>query len=82
MIYVGLLVVRGRRRADTALWAGYAVLLMIEIFSALARSSDSILPSLLGANIIALPLLRQIAQRRWQNIDWLIHKRSAAQFTG
>jgi hypothetical protein len=81
-IYIGMLLVRGRRLLDTALLAGYTVLLMVELFSAVLESPRSALPSLLGANIIALPLLRLIAQRRWQNIDWLIHKRSAAQLTG
>jgi hypothetical protein len=81
-IYIGMLLVRGRRLLDTALLAGYTVLLMVELFSAVLESPTSALPSLLGANIIALPLLRLIAQRRWQNIDWLIHKRSATQLTG
>lgn len=81
-IYIGMLLVRGRRLADTALLAGYTVLLMVELFSAVLDSTSSTLSALLGANIIALPLLRLIAQRRWQNIDWLIHKRSATQLTG
>jgi hypothetical protein len=81
-IYIGMLLVRGRRRLDTALLAGYTVLLMVEMFCGVLDSATSTLPSLLGANIIALPLLRQIAQRRWQNLDWLIHRRSVAQLTG
>jgi hypothetical protein len=81
-IYVSLLLVRGKRFADTLLLTGYIVLLMVEIFSALAQSQTSILPQLLAANIIGIALLRPIGLRRWQNIDWLIHKRSATQLTG
>jgi hypothetical protein len=81
-IYVILLLVRGKRLADTVLLTGYVLLLMIEMFSALAQSPTSILPKLLAANIIAIPLLRHIGLRRWQNIDWLIHKRLATQFPG
>jgi hypothetical protein len=74
--------VRGRRFADTALLTGYTVLLMVEMGSALAQSPTSMLPQLLAANIFAIPLLRHIGLRRWQNIDWLIHKRSATQLAG
>ncbi len=81
-IYVSLLLVRGRKRADTVLVTGYIVLLMVEIFSALAQSPTSILPQLLAANIIAIPVLRHLGLRRWRNIDWLIHKRSIAQLIG
>jgi hypothetical protein len=82
LIYVSLLLVRGRRFADTALATCYTVLLMVEISSALAQSPTSILPQLLAANIIAIPLLRHIGLRRWHHIDWLIHKRSATQLPG
>jgi hypothetical protein len=82
LIYVSLLLVRGKRFADTVLATGYTALLMVEMFSALAQSPTSILPSLLTANIIAIPLLRHMGLRRWHNIDWLIHKRSATQFPG
>ena len=81
-IYVSLLLVRGKKFADTVLLTGYTLLLMVEIFSALAQSPTSILPQLLAANIIAIPLLRHLGLRRWQNIDWLIHKRSIAQLIG
>lgn len=81
-IYVSLLLVRGRKFTDTVLLTGYTVLLMVEMFSALAQSPSSILPPLLAANIIAIPLLRHLGLRRWQNIDWLIHKRSATQLPG
>ena len=81
-IYVSLLLVRGRRFTDTLLLTGYTLLLMVEIFSALAQSPTSILPPLLAANIITIALLRHIGLRRWQNIDWLIHKRSATQLPG
>ncbi|HEY4341664.1 MAG TPA: hypothetical protein VGM97_17095 [Steroidobacteraceae bacterium] len=79
-IYVSLLLVRGRRLGDTLFLAAYTVLLMVEIFSAVLRSQT--LPVLLGVNIVALPLVRHMALRRWQNIDWLIHKRLVAQLTG
>jgi hypothetical protein len=82
LIYVSLLLVRGKRFADTVLVTCYTVLLMVEMFSALAQSPTSILPPLLAANIIALPLLRHMGLRRWHDIDWLIHKRSATQFPG
>ena len=81
-IYVSLLLVRGTRFTDSVLLTGYTVLLMVEIFSALAQSPTSILPPLLAANIIAIPLLRHIGLRRWQLIDWLIHRRSALQLPG
>jgi hypothetical protein len=81
-IYVSMVLVRGKRFTDTVLVTGYTVLLMVEMFSVLAQSPSSLLPQLLAANIIAIPLLRYIGLRRWQNLDWLIHKRSAAQLTG
>jgi hypothetical protein len=81
-IYVSLLLVRGKRFADTVLVTSYTVLLMVEMFSALAQSPTSILPALLAANIIAIALLRHVGLRRWHNIDWLIHKRSATQLPG
>jgi hypothetical protein len=29
---------------------------------------------LVGVQIILVPVLRYIARRRWQRIDWLIHR--------
>jgi hypothetical protein len=82
-IYVSLLLVRGFRRTDTLFLVGYTALLMVELALATVGSSAGSLPSLLGAQIILLPLLRLIAQRRWRNIDWLVHKNTlAAQLAG
>jgi hypothetical protein len=82
-IYISLLLVRGFRRADTAFLVIYTVLLMVELIMAVRGSPKSALPLLLGMQIILLPLLRHIAQRRWHTIDWLVHRStSAAQLAG
>ncbi len=55
---------------------------MIEFFSLVGGADTSVVTALLAAQIILVPLLRVLAQRRWEKIDWLIHKRSATQLTG
>ena len=75
LVYVSLLYVRGRRRiADNLIVAGCAALVVAEMFASVADHGSTILPSLLGAQIILVALLRRVAERRWQNIDWLINR--------
>jgi hypothetical protein len=76
LVYVAMLYVRGRRRiADNLIVAGCAAVVFAEIVSALADGGPiTVLPALLGAQVIFVPLLRRVAQRRWQNIDWLINR--------
>jgi hypothetical protein len=77
VVYVSLLYVRGRRRiGDNLIVAGFAAAVFAEIISVVSDpgSTTTVLPSLLGAQVILVPLLRRVAQRRWQNIDWLINR--------
>jgi len=47
---------------------------MSEFFSVVAGAGMSVLTALLAAQIILVPLLRVLALRRWEKIDWAIHK--------
>ncbi len=69
-VYVSLLTVRGNRLADNLVLAGNAVLLFAEMVS--AESHSQLLPALICLQIILVPLLREVARRRWNNIDWLL----------
>ena len=73
-IYAQLQFVRGRRVVDILLLALSMGLWMIEIFSVVAGAETSVVTALLTAQIILVPLLRGLALRRWQKIDWVIHK--------
>jgi hypothetical protein len=72
-IYAQLQFVRGRRVVDILLMALAIGLWMIEFFSVVVGADTSVVTALLAAQIILVPLLRVLAQRRWENIDWLIH---------
>jgi hypothetical protein len=71
-VYFTMFLVRGKRLADMLVTAAFTVMLLAEVFSALSESRTWTLPALLVAQIILVPLLRTVAQRRWQTIDWLI----------
>jgi hypothetical protein len=76
LVYVAMLYVRGRRRiTDNLIVAGCAAVVFAEIVSALTDVGPMVvLAALLGAQVILVPLLRRLAQRRWQNIDWIINR--------
>ncbi|MGC1458044.1 MAG: hypothetical protein WA825_07180 [Steroidobacteraceae bacterium] len=81
LLYVWLLQVRGNvwRGALTMITAGLILLLQI-LFGAAAfvsgqwDASGLLLPWLVGIEILLVPVLRHIAGRRWQSIDWLVHR--------
>jgi hypothetical protein len=73
-IYAQLQFVRGRRVVDILLMALAIGLWMSEFFSVVVGADTSVVTALLAAQIILAPLLRVLARRRWENIDWLIHK--------
>jgi hypothetical protein len=73
-IYAQLQFVRGLRVVDILLMALAIGLWMIECFSVMVGADSSVVTALLAAQIILVPLLRVLALRRWENIDWLIHK--------
>lgn len=70
--YVTLLRVRGSGLADNLILAGVAVIIIAAFITAAIQSRG--LYPLVCAQIVLVPLLRQAAQRRWQNIDWLVHR--------
>jgi hypothetical protein len=69
-VYVSLLTVRGNRLGDNLILAGNAALLFAEMLS--AASHSQLLAALICVQIILVPLLREVARRRWNNIDWLL----------
>jgi hypothetical protein len=73
-IYAQLQFVRGRRVVDILLMALVIGLWMIEFFSVLVGAEMSVVTALLGTQIILLPLLRTLALRRWEQIDWVLHR--------
>ncbi len=71
-IYLSLLLVRGARLADNLIRAAGAAIIIAEFVTALTESRA--LYPLICAQIVLVPLLREVARRRWQTIDWLIHR--------
>jgi hypothetical protein len=81
LIYVWLLHVRGGRVIDLLIVAAATVMVVAELVIGTARfvtgpatSALVFLPAVVAVQIILVPVLRYIARRRWQRIDWLVHK--------
>ena len=73
-VYVSLMGMP-ERRLIYALVSVACVAVIGADFLCLIATTTSWLPMLLAAQVILLPALRTIAQRRWQRMDWLINKR-------
>ena len=73
MIYAGMSYIRGHRLAGALMAAVCVVLWFIDILNG---SSGAIMaPSqLLAIQIILVPVLRLLALRQWQDIDWLLNR--------
>jgi len=81
LLYVWLLQVRGTVWGGTLTMITAGLLLLLQILfgsaafvSGQADASQLLLPWLVGSEILLVPVLRHLAGRRWQRIDWLIHK--------
>jgi hypothetical protein len=83
LFYVWLLQVRGGRFGDRLIMVVATAIVMLEVLFGEATfvnwtwQSDPatmLLPLLVGVHIVLVPVFRFLAQRRWQRIDWLIHK--------
>lgn len=72
-VYVSLMGMP-ERRLIYALVSVACVAVIGADFLCLIATTTSWLPMLLAAQVILLPALRTIAQRRWQRMDWLINK--------
>jgi len=75
-MYACLLYVRGNRFVDILIVAANTLLLLGVAFS--AAVSSPAFPFLIGTQIILVPLLRQVAARRWNRIDWLFLRQPPA----
>ena len=73
-IYAQLQFVRGRRVVDIVVMALAIGLWMSELFSVVVGAETSVVAALLAVQICVVPVLRTLALRRWERIDWLIHK--------
>jgi hypothetical protein len=73
-LYVNLLLVRGPNRRDTLISAGFAVLTGTNVIGAFVAPESVFLDWLVAAQILCLPLLRSMAARRWQALDWLAYR--------
>jgi hypothetical protein len=76
VIYACLLYVRGNRFVDILITVANTLLLMLVTCSAVANWHA--FPPLIGFQIILVPLLRRVAQRRWNRIDWLLSRQPLA----
>jgi len=83
LFYVWLMRVRGGQFGDRVIMVVAMAIMMIEVLYGEATFVDwtwqsdpatLVLPLLVGVQVILVPVLRYFAQRRWQRIDWLIHK--------
>jgi hypothetical protein len=72
-VYANMLYVRGSRPADVLIMAGTIALFFVIIVCA-AVGSRALVPLACG-QIAAVPLLRHIARRRWNQLDWLFNRR-------
>ena len=73
-IYAQLQFVRGRRVADILVLALAIALWFVEFLAIVGGAATAAVTAMIAAQIILVPLLRALALRRWQNIDWMIHK--------
>jgi len=72
LCYAILLYVRGRRLTDTLLMAAVTALLAVEIPCGLLAPQSALLPGLVAAQMMLVPVLRSVALRHWQAIDWRV----------
>ncbi|HTV77033.1 MAG TPA: hypothetical protein VMF03_02175, partial [Steroidobacteraceae bacterium] len=72
--YAQLQLVRGRRLPDLLVIGVVIALWLVEGLNLMAVGAPALVPVLLALQIILVPLLRTLALRRWQRVDWLIHK--------
>jgi hypothetical protein len=76
LVYTGLLYIRGNRFADLLIITANAILLALVALSAVVDSHA--FPALIGSQIILVPVLRWVAQGRWNRIDWLLLRQPLA----
>jgi hypothetical protein len=74
MVYLTLLFIRGRWLADLPIVVTVALLWLSELVVTLANAEGAFPLRLLLVQILLVPLLREIARRRWQTIDWIINR--------
>ncbi len=75
MIYLVLMHTRGWRIADILLVAAFSALWFLGMVrSVVDFGSSPLLLSLLGLNLVLIPVLRASAQARWTRIDWVINR--------
>lgn len=72
--YAQLQLVRGRRVADLLLLGLAIGLWMSEFFSMVVGAGLPVVADLLAAQIILVPVLRILALRRWERLDWIIQR--------
>ncbi len=79
-LYAQLQYVRGRR-LDLLLLAAAMGLWAVEFITVMGQGAPARIAALIGAQVLLVALLRELARRRWDRIDWLVHK-GARQFWG
>jgi hypothetical protein len=73
-VYVSLLGIPERRLVYVLVSVACAAVIGADFLCLIADTS--LLTKLLATQVILLPILRNIAQRRWQHLDWLINRPS------
>jgi len=73
-LYAQLQYVRGRRLMDLLLLAMAMVLWAVEFVTVMGQGAPARIAALIGAQVLLVALLRELARRRWNRIDWLVHK--------
>lgn len=81
-VYAQLQHVRGARLADSAILGAAIALYLAEAFSVMLGADSAVVSGLIAIQIILVLPLRALARRRWQRLDWLIHKRAPLQWGG
>jgi hypothetical protein len=74
MFYGNMSYIRGTRLRDILLFLVVIALLLADMICGMVLSRTPLLPAVIGAQVILVPLLRALAQKRWQTIDWLINR--------
>jgi membrane protein implicated in regulation of membrane protease activity len=73
-MYLGLLRTKEWTATDILIAIGIILLWAAELLMALMGSPWTTLVPLLALQVASLPILRALAKRRWERIDWLICK--------
>jgi hypothetical protein len=73
-LYAQLQYVRGRRFLDLLLFAMAMVLWAVEFITVMGQGAPARIAALIGAQVLLVALLRPLARRRWDRIDWAVHK--------